>query len=206
MQTSAQPYLWAITLHPVTRQQVLFSHFQWAPPPKEATVSEWLLVGTTRQGQRSRGCHVDSEVRVNPGLPSRMLQFIQPQTNGDLGASGHMWGSVSCWPSRALTVASTGRGQALRRQWPSPRLCHLLAAPSALDTICKTCSHTPHMAGLRSRRASCVWRLAPSAMTAEQGLRTQRWGRCQLSSHSARTGPWRVSRASGPALSCQNRN
>ena len=29
---------------------------------------------------------MDSEVRVNPGLPSRVLQLIQPQTSGDLGA------------------------------------------------------------------------------------------------------------------------
>ena len=29
---------------------------------------------------------MDSEVRVNPALPSRVLQLIQPQTSGDLGA------------------------------------------------------------------------------------------------------------------------
>ena len=68
--------------------------------------------------------------------------------------------------------------------WPGPgleeavtlsRLCHLLAAQSAWDAICKTRFHTRHhMDSLRSLGASCVWHPAPSAMTAEQGLRTQR--------------------------------
>ena len=31
---------------------------------------------------------MDSELRLNPGLPPRVLQFIQPQTSGDLGAQG----------------------------------------------------------------------------------------------------------------------
>ena len=31
---------------------------------------------------------MDSELRLNPGLPPRVLQFIQPQASGDLGAQG----------------------------------------------------------------------------------------------------------------------
>ena len=49
---------------------------------------QWVTVGTFRKGQWGRGCHMDSEVRVNPGLPSRVLQFMQPQSGGDLGAQG----------------------------------------------------------------------------------------------------------------------
>ena len=60
---------------------------------------------------------MDSEVRVNPGLPSRVLQFIQPQTSGDPGAQGTCRGpcpadlqSPHCslyWPGLGLEEAVT---------------------------------------------------------------------------------------------------
>ena len=60
---------------------------------------------------------MDSEVRVNPGLPSRVLQFIQPQTNGDMGTQGTYGGlcpvdlqSPHCglyWPRPGLEEAVT---------------------------------------------------------------------------------------------------
>ena len=69
---------------------------------KEATTSEWPLVRTFSQVHWSRDCQVVSEVRVNPSLPPKVLQFIQPQASGCSGGAGDMLGAVSCWPPEPL--------------------------------------------------------------------------------------------------------
>ena len=111
---------------------------------------------------------MDSELRLNPGLPPKVLQFIQPQTSGDLGAQG------TCGRLCPDDLQSPHCGPC----WLGPGLEEavtlFLPLPPPGSTICRTCSHAPHhMAGLKSLRASWVWPPAPSAMTAEQGLRTR---------------------------------
>ena len=66
--------------------------------PKEATVSEWSLVGTLIQGQWSRDHKEESEVRIL--FPSSPQGAPVHPASGQRWSGGpwDMWGRVSCWP------------------------------------------------------------------------------------------------------------
>ena len=177
---------------PVTEQRVLPSAaFHWAvtvssysapcyqatsptqpfavgPSPKQATVSEWPLVGTLSQG----GHQADSEVRVGP-RPSPQGPPVHPALGQRViwGPRGQVGGCVLLF-SRALIVGP---------HWPGPGLevvvtLFLPLSPHG-SSVCLGLRlqdlHAPHMGHLRSLRAGWVGCPAPSALMAEQGLRTR---------------------------------
>ena len=89
--------------------------FAMGSSPKEATVSEGLLVATFRQGQWSRDHKEDSEVRSILASPPGCSSSSSLGPAVIWGSRGHVGGCVLL-TSRALTVAPIGQAQALRRQ------------------------------------------------------------------------------------------
>ena len=173
--------------------------------PKEAIVSEWSLVGTLSQGQWSRDHKEDSEVRI-VFPPSPQGAPVHP-ASGQLwsGGPGDMWGHVSCCPPEP----SLWPPMAGPRPWGGSAPLH------ASDT-----SWQHHLPGMPSAgpasTPSTTWSawgawgpVGLGARLLQQWWLSRVWGpgtdgAASWALISARTGPW--SHASGPALSCQNRD
>lgn len=120
--------------------------------------------------------HIQNEMNIKPMVLSSCVCLLVPQTSNDLGAQG----TCGCLCPADLQSPHCGP------HWPGPGLEESVTLSPPLpppgSTILLGCHlqdllpHPPPHGGLRSLRASWAGHPAPSAMTAEQGLRTRPWG------------------------------
>ena len=156
-------------------------------PLPQASNCQWVTVSGNTQPRWSSGRQWGK--RWIPAFSAGPSSSSSLGPAGDLGAQGT--GGRLC--PAVLQSPHRGTPAAGPRPWGSGDPLPASATSRQLSLLGRDLQdlHAPHMGHLSSLRAGWVGCLVPSALMAEQGLRTRPWGHCQLSSNSARTGLWR---------------